>query len=127
MKNRMLGSLILLLCIASFAAVPARGQSHNAALSWTLSTDDTSAACSATGATCSQTVYRAPGACSASSVFVSLGSPAATATTFTDTTITPGQWCYAVAFVENGNQSVKDTVTVTLQPAPPSGLAVVAN
>lgn len=99
------------------------GGGHSAALSWTLSTDDSAAAC-VTGANCLQNVYRANGACSASSAFTLLTSTAlsATATAFTDATLTPGAWCYGVTFGINGLESAKDTVTVSLQPASPSGL-----
>jgi len=41
-------------------------------------------------------------------------------------TLTPGTWCYAVTFVLNGSESLKDTAQVSLQPAAPSSLAVVA-
>ena len=102
--------------------VPAFG--HTVSLSWTVSLDDTTANCVAAGA-CQQTVYRAPGACSASSVFVSLGVIAASQGTYTDANVTTGTWCYAVSFTLNGVESVKDTVTVSLsQPTPPTGLAV---
>lgn len=99
------------------------GGGHSTALSWALSTDDTTTAC-VTGANCLQNVYRASGACSASSAFTLLTSTglSATSTAFTDSTITPGAWCYGVTFGINGLESAKDTVTVSLQPASPSGL-----
>jgi hypothetical protein len=127
MKLKSLICLALFCFAVSFLSAPAQAQSHSAALTWTLSTDDTTANCNATGATCSQNVYRAPGACTQSApVFTLLGSPAATVAAFTDSTITPGTWCYAVTFVLNGTESVKDTAQVSLQPASPSALAVVA-
>lgn len=99
------------------------GGGHSTALSWALSTDDTAAAC-VTGANCLQNVYRASGACSSSSAFTLLTSTSlsAAATAFTDSTITPGAWCYGVTFGINGLESAKDTVTVSLQPASPSSL-----
>ena len=118
--------LLRLFVLLLVFVAPAFAQSHSAALSWTLSTDDVAAICTTVGTTCSQAVYRAPGACSTSSVFVLISSPSATATTFTDTTITPGTYCYAVTFVENSLESTKDTITVILPPSSPSGLAVVA-
>ena len=112
----------------------AAAQSHIAALTWTLSTDDTTTACAATGANCSQAVYRAPGSCSSTSIFTALNSTvSATATTFSDTTITPGQFCYAVTFTIGGVTSIvfksgdSNFVSVSLPPAPQTGLAVVAN
>lgn len=114
---------IILLGLLLLGAGAAWAQSsHTATLNWTLSVDDVTASCSAAGA-CSQNVYRAPGACSSSSAFTLLSSPSATATSYVDATVTPGTWCYGVTFVENGDESVKDTVTVTLQPAPPTGVA----
>lgn len=100
------------------------GGGHSTALSWILSTDDTTSACT-TSANCLQNVYRANGSCSVSSSFTLLTTAAlsATAITYTDTTVTPGVWCYGVTFDINGLESTKDTVTVSLQPAAPSGLA----
>ena len=126
MKLRLaFASLLVLL------AYPAFAQSHSAALTWTLSTDDTTTACAVTGAACSQNVYRASGACSSTSVFTSLGSVSATATAYTDSTIVPGNYCYAVTFTIGGQTSVifqtGDTnfASVSLSPAPESSLAVV--
>lgn len=100
------------------------GGGHSAALTWVESVDDTPTACT-TGANCLQNAYRAPGACSTSSSFtlLTLTALSATATTFTDSTLTPGVWCYGVTFGINGLESAKDTVTVTLQPASPTGAA----
>src|SRR5271157_2218956 len=124
--KRLAGATAVLLLFLCFAG-SAQAQSHSAALTWTASTDDTTAACTATGATCSQNVYRAAGSCSQTSpVFTLLSSPASTATAYTDATLTPGTWCYAVTFVLNGSESLKDTAQVSLQPAAPSSLAVVA-
>lgn len=94
---------------------------HSVALSWVLSTDDTTTGCAAPN-TCSQTVYRAPAACSTSSAFASIATPAASTATFTDSSIVPGTYCYAVTFTQNGLESAKDTATVILPPASPSGL-----
>lgn len=107
---------------------PQTGAGHSTALSWTLSADDTTTACTAT-AGCLQNAYRASGACSATSSFSLLTSTAlsATATTFTDTTVTPGVWCYGVTFEINGLESAKDTVSVTLQPASPTGASATAH
>lgn len=103
------------------------GGGHSTVMTWVLSTDDTTTAC-VTGANCLQNAYRASGSCSATSSFTLLTATAlgATATTFTDSTVTPGVWCYGVTFEINGLESAKDTVTVTLQPAPPSGAAATA-
>jgi hypothetical protein len=47
--------------------------------------------------------------------------------TYTDTTVVPGVWYYSVESVENGVSSAPATqVTVSLPPAPPTGLTVVS-
>jgi hypothetical protein len=114
-----------LLCLL---LIPTRAsaQAHSAALTWTLSTDDTTTTCAVAGTTCTQNVYRAPGACASASTFTLLGSANATTVTFNDATITPGTYCYAVTFVLNGSESVKTTAQVLLPPAPPLALIVVA-
>ena len=107
---------------------------HSAALTWTLSTDDTTTACAVTGANCLQAAYRAPGACSSTSVFTALNAAlSATATTFTDATLVPGQYCYAVTFTIGGVTSLVyssgDTnfASVTLPPSPQTSLSVVVH
>lgn len=124
----------LLICILTLSFCgSAWGQTHTATGTFTLSSDDTAAACAVTGANCSQNVYRASGACSASSVFVLNQALSATATTFTDSTIVPGTYCYAVSFVINGKESIIFTTgdtnftTVSLQPKAQTGLVVVVN
>lgn len=122
-------ALALGLASTSFAKpqlrVPLRAQvgpNHTVALSWVLSTDDTTSGCTAPN-TCAQTIYRALGACSTSNTFTSLASPSASSAAFTDTTVVPGTYCYAVTFTQNGLESVKDTATVILPPFAPSSLA----
>lgn len=131
MKTKSLILALLFCCIASFAAQPAAAQTHSATATWNLSTDDTTAACAAPS-TCSQNGYKAPGVCSTTSVFTQFTSLSATATTFTDATITPGKWCYAVTFVLNGSESIvflsgnTNFATVNLPPATQTNLSVVA-
>ena len=108
--------------------IHAQAASHSAVLTWVVSTDDTTTACSATGATCAQNVYRAPSGCAVTNpAFVTLTSLAATATTYTDSSITPGTWCYSVTFALNGTESVKNTAQVILPPAAPTSLTITAN
>jgi hypothetical protein len=107
-----------------FALPQTGGGGHSTALTWVLSTDDTTTACTTT-ANCLQNVYRGSGSCSVSTSFSLLTTTSlnATVTAFTDTTVTPGVWCYGVTFGINGLESTKDTVSVTLQPASPTGAA----
>lgn len=119
---------IILICgLLSLFAGSARAQAHSASLTWTLSTDDTTTECSVAGAACSQNVYRAAGACTQTSpVFTLLSNQGASAVAYTDSTVTPGTWCYAVTFVIQSTESVKATATVSLQPSAPTALVVVA-
>jgi len=113
----------------------AQAAGHSAVLTWTLSADDTAANCPV-GAPCTQNVYRASGNCSATSNFQPLsiamsGTWSATTpaipppATFTDTTITPGTWCYAVSFVLNGSESPKVSAQALITPSAPSSLVIV--
>ena len=131
-------TLILLALILLLCCIPVNSQTstHSVVLTWTLSTDDTAANCPA-GAPCSQNVYRASGNCSATSNFqpLSPGMAGTWSTTvpptpppsmFTDTTVTAGTWCYAVSFVLNGAESPKASAQVSVIPAAPSSLVIVA-
>ena len=125
MKNLLRLSVLLLIASPTFA------QAHSAALTWVLSSDDTTTACAVTGAACTQSVYRASGACSSTSIFTSLASVSATAVAYTDSTIVPGNYCYAVTFTIGGQTSIiyqsGDTnfASVSLSPSPETGLVVV--
>lgn len=121
--KRILIFLVLCLCIGSVS----QAQSHSASLTWTISTDDTTTECSVSGANCSQNVYRASGSCSQTSpVFTLLSNQGPAAIAYTDATITPGTWCYAVTFSIQGTESIKATATVSLPAAPPTALVVTA-
>lgn len=104
----------------SVVPTPQVGGGHSASLTWILSTDDNSTACT-TSANCFQNVYRASGSCTNSFTLLTTTPLGAAVAQFIDSTITPGIWCYGVTFEINGLESSKDTVSVTLQPAPPSG------
>ena len=110
-----------LIVLFAFLLFAPNAFAHTVGLAWTISTDDIATNCAVSGA-CHQTVYRAAGACSATSNFISLGVIAATQATFTDTSVPGGVWCYAVSFTLDGTESAKDPLTVSLQPAPPTGL-----
>jgi len=131
-------AFLISLCLL-FIPIQASSQTstHSAILTWTLSADDTAANCPA-GAPCTQNVYRASGNCSPTTSFqpLSIGRlgtwstatpPAPPPATFTDTTITPGAWCYAVSFVFNGAESPKVSAQTLITPAAPSSLVIVAN
>ena len=122
--KRIILAVLLLLGMAGIAFA-----NHSATLTWTLSVDDDAALATpvncVASANCLQNVYRAQGACSATSNFTLLTNTALspTATTFTDASLTPGVWCYGVTFSSNGLESAKDTTTVSLSPSPVTSLS----
>jgi len=103
-----------LLAAFLFLAVPLNAApTHQVVLNWLASADG--------GAV---TIYRAPGACSASSVFASISS-GVTANTYTDSTVTVGSFCYQVTTIVNGVESLpSNPVTVRLLPGAPTSLVV---
>lgn len=120
MRKSLLYACPFLVALTLLATAPAAAQNHKAVFTWLLSPDDTTANCT-TGANCIQNLYRAAASCTVASTFAGIATGIApTVTTYTDTTITPGVWCYGLTFAMNGNESVKATVTVSLQPSPPT-------
>ena len=110
-----------------FVPVASAQSSHSATLTWTLSTDDTTANCTTT-ANCLQNVYRAVGSCTSSTIswtLLTTTALSATVSTYIDSTVTPGQWCYGVTFGMNGLESAKLTAAGSLQPASQTALSVV--
>ena len=88
---------------------------HKAVLSWT----DT---LNLAGTTYS--VYRAPGLCSGTPVFAKLAS-GVTVLTYTDATVTPGNYCFQVTATSGGVESAPSNSALAPVPSfPPSGLAV---
>lgn len=85
-------NLILILLVA----VAYAQTTHSVSLAW----QDTA---NPTGTT--YNVYRATGLCSGTPTFNKIAS-AVTVKTYTDTTITPGNWCYQVTAVFQGSESV---------------------
>jgi hypothetical protein len=111
---------VAVLLLLLFAATANAQNTVN--LSWTLSTNDVSAACAAAGS-CQQTIYRGAGACSTTTTFSALATLTASQTTYSDTAVPNGTYCYAVTFTLLAQESAKDTATVSLQPpAAPTGL-----
>lgn len=102
---------------------------HCVGLFWTLSIDDDAGAATpvncTTAAACSQSVFRAAGSCTSTTVF---GSPiatlAATAISFTDSNVKVGQsYCYAMSFSLNSLSSgLSNSVAAVILPASQTGL-----
>jgi hypothetical protein len=109
----------VLLLVISPSLLPnsfAQAATHSNTLTWTASPT--------AGSTVN--IYRAPGACSSSSVFSQLATGIVAAGPYVDLTPIPGPACYYVTSVFNGVESLasnKITLTSPVLPQPPSGLA----
>ena len=98
-----------------FAGAASAQTTHKAILTWTDTLNPT-------GTTYS--VYRAPGLCSGTPVFAKLAT-GLTAMTYTDSTVTPGNFCFAVTATSNGVESAQSNSVLGSVPAfSPSGLQV---
>jgi hypothetical protein len=108
--------LVLALSLATAASA------HSVTLSWTKSTDDTGA--SGQG----YTIYRLTGACTASNTtsttgFTALNTSLLEATTFTDTTVGAGTYCYVLTFTSASTASaVSNPAQATVPVAPPTNV-----
>lgn len=90
-------------------SIPAVGQTtHSATLSW-------SDALNPSGST-TYSVYRAPGLCSGTPVFAKLAT-GLTVLTFKDTTVTPGNFCFAITATVGGVESAQSTPVLATVPA----------
>jgi hypothetical protein len=110
MKSKLSGgymkklAMFVLLC-----TVPLRAQTatHSVKLSWVD-------ALNPSGTT--YTVYRAPGLCSGTPVFAKLATGVAVLT-FTDSTVTPGNFCYQVTATVGGVESAPSNSVLAPVPA----------
>ena len=96
---------------------------HSVTLSFTRSVDDTQA----TGM--GYTTWRMSGACPASVTtttgFTALNSTLFTATSYVDTTVVPGSYCYVVTFSNTTATSVpSNTAEAVVLPAAPTNVTV---
>lgn len=109
-----------------FASIPAMAASHSVALTWTASTDSTTA----TPGTVN--VYRATGACPTSGIgtlsYTALATGQAPAGTYTDSTVTVGTYCYYVTATIGGVASgPSSTFLAGIGPAAPATLTGVVH
>jgi len=105
--------VVLLFAFCSLASAQT-ATTHNVTLSWTDTLNP------ATGTTYS--VYRATGLCSGTPTFSKIAT-ALTAKTYSDTTVTPGPYCYTVTATFNGVESAQsNTVQPNVPAFVPSGL-----
>lgn len=101
---------------------------HSVALTWTASTD------AAANPTLTYNVYRLNGACPAvaptsvsGSGFIKLNAAAITTTTFSDSGIAPGTYCYfATAFLNSTESVPSNDAAGIVQPKPPTSFGVSA-
>lgn len=93
-------------------------QTHSVSLAW----QDTA---NPTGTT--YNVYRATGLCSGTPTFSKLAT-AVTVKTYTDSTVTTGNYCYQVTAVFQGSESVpSNSVNPNVPAFPPTGLTFTVN
>ncbi len=93
-----------------FAASLLSAQGHSVTLNW-------SDIINPSGTTWN--VYRAPGACTASPVFVKLNAAAVTVKTYVDSTVVSGSYCFQVTAVLNGIESLPSNSIGAVYPSPP--------
>jgi hypothetical protein len=116
-------SALLSMCLMALLlvlAAPARAQ-HSASLTWTASPD------AATNPKLGYNVYRLAGACPASGTagFTKLNTTPLTTTTFSDTSVTLGTFCYYVTATLNGAESVpSNTASAVVLPGAASLLTI---
>ena len=86
---------LLFLIVVIACPMFSQALTHAATLTWTDPNNPTGT---------SYNIHRAPGLCSGSPVFATLAT-AVTGLTYTDGTVTPGNYCYAVTAVAGGVES----------------------
>jgi len=103
-------AIFLLLCTADHA------QAHSVTLTWTSSTD----------AGVTYNVYRLSGACPATVTagFSKITPSSIAATTFTDSAMAPGTYCYYATSVLNGAESLPSNLaTAVILPGAPTAMS----
>lgn len=99
----------------SLMAVPLPAQTHSATLAWSDATNP---------AGVTYTVYRAAGLCSGSPTWSKIATGIATKT-YVDTTVTPGNYCFAVTATVFGMESAQSNTAGAAVPSfPPTSLQV---
>jgi hypothetical protein len=104
-------------------ALPLMASAHSVSLTFTKSVDDTGA----TGQ--GYTTWRQSGTCPASVTsttgFTSLNSTLFTGSSYTDSTVTPGNYCYIVTFTAaSAVSNPSNTAAAVILPAAPTNVTV---
>ena len=110
-----IGTLAFGLTLIFFGAW-APADAHSVSLSWTASTDSVAG----------YNIYRLAGACpaSGSTGFTKITAAIVTGTTYTDSSITPGAYCYYATSTVNGAESAPSNfASAVILPAPPTALS----
>jgi hypothetical protein len=103
------------------AIFPQVATTHSVTLNWTASTD------AAGNPTLSYNVFRLIGACSATAAFTKINTTPVTATTFVDSGIAPGAYCYqATSFLNGAESKPSNQVAAVILPLPPGSVVVSA-
>jgi hypothetical protein len=109
-------TVVFLLILILFCNV-VHAQAHSATLTWTASTDSG----------VNYNIYRISGVCpsTATSGFAKITAAPLTATTFTDSTVVPGTYCYYATAVLNGTESLPSNLaSAVILPAAPTALSI---
>lgn len=110
-----IGMVVLVLFCLVLSMSAQQAATHSATLTWT---DNANPA----GTTYS--VYRASGLCSGTPTFSKIASAVAVKT-YQDTTVTPGNYCYAVTATSGGMESAQSNSVLAPVPSfAPSGLSI---
>jgi len=114
---RMKSFMLVFLVIPVLFCTPASAQAHSVSLAWTASTDSA----------VSYNLYRLSGACpsTGTSGFSKITAAPVTATTYTDSAVAPGTYCYYATAVLNGSESIPSNLaSAVVLPAAPTALSI---
>lgn len=115
MKGVLIGTVLFLIMLVC----PSANAQHSATLSWTASAD------AGANPTLTYNIFRSSTTCASATSFTQLNTAPITGTTYTDSTVTPGNYCYEATSVLNGVQSAdSNTAQAVILPASPSSLVV---
>ena len=109
--------LVLFLMITTLSL--AQAASHSAAVSWTASVDASTSL--------TYTISRGTGACTPTVPSLTVLKSGVTATSYSDTTVVPGSYCYSITAVMNGMSSAPLQGTGLIPVGAPTTIVIVGN
>jgi hypothetical protein len=108
---------------ATMLSVSASAQAHSVTLTFTRSVDDTSAA--GQGYTTWRLASACPASVTSTTGFIAVNATLFTTTTYTDSTVVPGKYCYVITFTSGSASSVpSNTGAATILPAAPTNVTI---